>query len=131
MRQQTLAMAANVHDKHPLPGLLHGAERRVYGDSACASQKVLIEGRAPNAEDFTNHAPGAAASWTKRSRSKNRNKSRIRSRVAHVFGVLKRLWDFGRVRSSGVTKNATRAFAVLALDNIYLSRQPLMAQVRP
>ena len=62
---------------------------------------------------------------------KNRNKSRIRSRVAHVFGVLKRLWDFGRVRYSGVTKNATRAFAVLALDNIYLSRQPLMAQVRP
>lgn len=48
-----------------------------------------------------------------------------------VFGVLKRLWDFGRVRYSGVTKNATRAFAVLALDNIYLSRQPLMAQVRP
>lgn len=54
MRQQTLAMAANVHDKHPLPGLLHGAERRVYGDSACASQKVLIEGRGPNAKDFSN-----------------------------------------------------------------------------
>ena len=62
---------------------------------------------------------------------KNSNKSRIRSRGAHAFGVLKRLWGFGRVSYSGVTKNATRAFAVLALDNIYLSRQPLMAQVRP
>jgi len=25
--------AANVHDKHPLPDLLHGNERWVYGDS--------------------------------------------------------------------------------------------------
>ena len=110
-----------------------GAERRVCGDSAYASQKVMIEGRAPNAEDFTNHAPGAAASWTKRSRSKTATShvSDRAWRVAHAFGVLKRLWGFGRVSYSGVTKNATRAFAVLALDNIYLSRQPLMAQVRP
>ena len=34
--------AANVHDKHPLAELLHGNERRVYGDSAYASQKELI-----------------------------------------------------------------------------------------
>lgn len=27
---------ANVHDKHPLPQLLHGNEQRVYGDSAYA-----------------------------------------------------------------------------------------------
>ena len=30
---------ANVHDKHALPQLLHGQERRVYGDSAYASQQ--------------------------------------------------------------------------------------------
>ena len=28
----------NIHDKHPLPDLLHGNEQRVYGDSAYASQ---------------------------------------------------------------------------------------------
>ncbi len=32
---------ANVHDKHPLPDLLHGNERRLYGDSAYARQKAL------------------------------------------------------------------------------------------
>ncbi|MGF6875743.1 IS5 family transposase [Paraburkholderia sp. MM5477-R1] len=45
---------ANVHDKHPLPKLLHGQEQRVYGDSAYASQKALIRDKAPNARDFTN-----------------------------------------------------------------------------
>jgi hypothetical protein len=36
---------ATTHDKHPLPDLLHGQERRVYGDSACASQKALMQSR--------------------------------------------------------------------------------------
>ncbi len=63
-------------------------------------------------------------------RGKNRNKSQIRARVEHVFGVIKRLWGFGKVRYRGLHKNATRAFIVLALNNIYLGRQRLMAQVR-
>jgi len=63
-------------------------------------------------------------------RSKNRNKSRIRARVEHVFGVVKQLWGFGKVRYRGLQKNATRAFTALALANIYLNRQTLMAHVR-
>lgn len=46
----------------------------------------------------------------------------MRSRVEHVFGVVKRLWGFGKVRYRGLAKNATRAFTALALANIYLSR---------
>lgn len=41
------------------------------------------------------------------------------------------LWDFGKVRYLGLVKNAIRAFTALALANIYLGRQRLMAQVRP
>jgi IS5 family transposase len=64
-------------------------------------------------------------------RTKNRNKSRIRARVEHVFAVVKRLWGFVKVRYRGLAKNATRAFTALALSNIYMSRERLMAQVRP
>ncbi|MEX3606242.1 MAG: hypothetical protein VB142_07870, partial [Burkholderia sp.] len=45
--------AANVHDKHAMPQLLHGQEQRVYGDNAYASQKALIHGKAPKTRDFT------------------------------------------------------------------------------
>ena len=124
--------AANVHDKHPLPDLLHGNEQRVYGDSAYASQKELIASKAPNAKDFTNQRTRRAGGVVDEvERSKNRNKSKIRARVEHVFGVVKRLWGFGKVRYRGLQKNATRAFTALALANIYLGRQRLMAQVRP
>ena len=131
LAHSAVVTAANVHDKHPLPDLLHGNEQRVYGDSAYASQKDLIDSKAPKARDFTNQRSRYAGIVDEAVRSKNRNKSKIRARVEHVFGVVKRLWGFGKVRYRGLQKNATRAFTALALANIYLGRQRLMAQVRP
>jgi IS5 family transposase len=131
LAHSAVVTAANVHDKHPLPDLLHGNEQRVYGDSAYASQKDLISSKAPKAKDFTNKRTRYAGTVDEAVRAKNRNKSKIRSRVEHVFGVVKRLWGFGKVRYRGLQKNATRAFTALALANIYLGRQRLVAQVRP
>jgi IS5 family transposase len=118
---------ANVHDKHPLPELLHGNEQRVYGDSAYASQKALISSKAPQAKDFTNQRTRKAGVVDEIERGKNRNKSRIRARVEHVFAVVKRLWGFSKVRYRGIAKNATRAFVVLGLANIYMARERLGA----
>jgi IS5 family transposase len=67
---------ANVHDKHPLPQLLHGREKRVYGDSAYASQKTLMHGKAPRAKDFTNERVRRAGEVDEAKCAKNRNKSK-------------------------------------------------------
>ena len=131
LAHSAVVTAANVHDKHPLPNLLHGNEQRVYGDSAYASQKALIRGKAPQAKDFTNQRTRRCGVVDETQRAKNRNKSRIRARVEHLFGVVKRLWGFGKVRYRGLQKNATRAFTALALANIYLGRGQLLGQVRP
>lgn len=123
---------ANVHDKHPLPQLLHGREKRYYGDSAYASQKKLAHSKAPQARDFTNkRTKKRGGEVDEIERGKNRNKSAIRARVEHVFAVVKRLWGFNKVRYRGLAKNAGRAFTALALANIYLARRQLAGQVRP
>ena len=127
LAHRAVVTAANVHDKHPLPDLLHGRERRVYGDSAYASQKTLIAAGAPRAHDFTNQRVRKKGEVNEVERSKNRNKSRVRARVEHVFAVVKRLWGFTKVRYRGLAKNATRSFVALGLANIYLARQRLMA----
>ena len=57
----------------------------------------------------------------------NRAKSRVRARVEHVFGVVKRLWGFGKARYRGLAKNAMRAFVALRWVNIYLARKRLAA----
>ena len=125
LAHSAVVTAANVHDKHPLPDLLHANEQRVYGDSAYASQKALIETKAPRARDFTNQRVRRAAEQNPEQRAKNRSKSRVRARVEHVFAVVKRLWGFSKVRYRGLAKNATRAFVALGLVNSYLARHLL------
>ena len=94
LTHSAVVTAANVHDKHPLPDLLHGEERRVYGDSAYQSQKALIASKAPLARDFTNDRTRRGGEVDEVKRAKNRNKSKVRARVEHVR------WAY-RKRSTG------------------------------
>jgi len=122
---------ANTHDKHPLPNLLHGQEKEVYGDCAYASQQALIQSKAPLAQDLTNQVVRKGSPTEELERIVNRNKSSVRAKVEHVFGVIKRLWGFKMVRYRGLAKNATRTFVALGLANIFLARKVLCGQVRP
>jgi IS5 family transposase len=63
--------------------------------------------------------------------AKNRTKSRIRSRVEHSIGVLKRVFGFTKVRYRGLAKNANRVYVTAALANIFLVRYTLLGAVRP
>jgi IS5 family transposase len=125
LAHSAVVTAANVHDKHPLPDLLHGQEEKVYGDSAYASQEDLIRSKAPQAEDWTNQRVNPNSPTPELDRWMNRAKSRVRSRVEHVFAVVKRLWGFTKVRYRGLAKNATRSFVALALANLYMARRRL------
>ena len=131
LAHSAVVTAANVHDKHPLPDLLHGQEKEVYGDSAYASQHKLIHAKAPRAADLTNQRVRKGSPTEDLERLVNRIKSKTRSRVEHVFGVVKRLWGFDKVRYRGLAKNATRSFVALGLANIFLARGVLYARVRP
>jgi transposase, IS5 family len=70
--------SADVHDKHPLPDLLHGGEKQLYRDSAYASQQALIHSKAPQAEDCTNQRVRAGSATEDLDRILNRLKSRVR-----------------------------------------------------
>ena len=131
LAHSAVVTAANVHDKHPLPQLMHGQEEQLYGDSAYASQQELIHSKAPKAADLTNQRVRKGSATEELERLINRAKSRVRARVEHVFGVVKRLWGFDKVRYRGLAKNATRSFVALGLANIYLARGALYEEVRP
>jgi len=120
-----VATAANVHDKHPIPQLLHGNENRVYGDSAYARQKELIGQAAPKAKDFTNQKARRHKPLTEREREKNRTKSQVRAKVEHAFLVIKRIFGFAKVSYRGLKKNGNRLFVVAALANLFMARRHL------
>jgi IS5 family transposase len=130
LAHSAVVTAANVHDKHALPQLLHGQEQQLYGDCAYASQSELIHTKAPRASDMTNQRVRKGSPTEKIERMINRVKSGVRARVEHVFAVVKRLWGFDKVRYRGLAKNATRSFVALGLANIFLARGVLYGQVR-
>lgn len=117
---------ANVHDSQPLPQLLHGAETRVWGDSAYIGQKKAIKKAAPNARDFTNRRGTRSHALTEDEQLTNRRKSGVRARVEHAFLVIKRLFGFSKVRYRGMMKNANRFFVTCALTNLFMVRGKLM-----
>ncbi len=46
--------------------------------------------------------------------------------MEHPFNVVKRLWQFTKVRYRGVAKNLAKAYTMFALANLYLVRRRLM-----
>ena len=125
--------AANVHDSHEVPNLLHGKETRLYGDCAYRgkAQRERLRELAPKAKDFTHKRAYKNRPLTEADKATNRRKSSIRSRVEHPFLTLKRLWGFAEVRYRGLAKNANRAFAMLAMINLNKWGRPLTGEVRP
>ncbi len=118
--------AANVHDSQILEDLVHGEETRVWGDSAYSGQRETLDAHAPNAKDFT-HAKGHRhRALTVEDRRRNRTKSKVRARVEHCFGVMKRQFGYTKVRYRGLDKNANHVFAACALINIVMAKKRLL-----
>ena len=121
-----VATPANVADSRVLPDLLHGDETRVWGDQAYRGQARVLEEYAPRAQDFTCQRYRYKDRIDEVERAKNRTKAKVRSKVEHVFAVMKLKFGFVKVRYRGIAKNANRLFATCALVNLFLARKTLL-----
>src|SRR6516162_7163152 len=120
------ATPANVADSMVLPNLLHGNETRVWGDQAYRGQRAVIKEHAPKARDFTNRRYRHRGVVDEVERAKNRTKSKVRAKVEHAIGVIKRVFGFAKVRYRGLKKNAHRLLVACALANLFIARRHLL-----
>ena len=125
-----VATPANVHDLVILGDLLHGEESRVWGDSAYAGQGDAITANAPKARNFTNKKGSRYVTLSEADRSRNRNKSKVRAKVEHLFSVMKCRFGFTKVRYKGLAKNAHHLFVSCALVNLVMAKKVLLQQKR-
>ena len=119
--------AASVADKHMLPDLLHGKERKVWGDGGYKGQGEAIRKAAPSAQDMTSRRTRYKQMADQLQRRKNRTKARARAKVEHPFRILKRVFGFVKVRFRGLKKNHDHPCAAFALVNLYQHRKRLAA----
>jgi len=120
------ATAANVADCKMLPELLHGNETAVWGDQAYQGQDAVLAEHAPKAEDRICRRWRSKLHVWPEVREANRNKSKTRSRVEHVFAPLKQRFGFVKVRYRGLAKNLHRLYTSFALINL-ITAQRLLA----
>jgi IS5 family transposase len=123
-----ITTAASVADKHMLPDLLHGKEKKVWGDAGYQGQTEAIHKAAPDAQDMTNRRTKFKNYVDEEGKRKNRTKSRVRAKVEWPFRILKRVFGFINVRYRGLKKNHEWLCAAFALVNLYQHRNRLAPQ---
>jgi transposase, IS5 family len=120
--------AASVSDMHMLPDLLHGEEKKVWGDAGYQGQTEAIHQAAPEAQDMTCRRTRYKGGVDEQARRKNRTKSRVRAKVEWPFRILKRIFGFTKVRYRGLKKNHEWLLTAFALVNLYQRRRRLATQ---
>lgn len=127
---RVVATSGNVHDSKVLPQLLHGQETSVWGDAAYVGQTKVIEQHSPWAQDLTQQRGRGYKYLSQMQREINRKRSKVRARVEHAIGVIKRIFGFAKVRYRGLLKNGNRLFVAAALANLFTVRRPLLDGLR-
>jgi len=121
--------AASVHDKHMLPDLLHGEEKKVWGDAGYQGQTETIREAAPGAQDMTcRRVKNKQGDVDEDEKRRNRTKSRVRAKVEWPFRILKRVFCYTKVRYRGIEKNHQWLLTAFALVNLYMHRKRLVPQ---
>jgi IS5 family transposase len=123
-----ITTAASVADAHMLPDLLHGEEKKVWGDGGYQGQTEAIRSAAPAAQDMTNRRTKFKNYVDDEGKRKNKTKSKVRAKVEHPFRILKRVFGFTKVRYRGLKKNHEWLCAAFALVNLYQHRNRLAPQ---
>ena len=101
-------------------GVVARERNSCWVDSAYAGQWETIRSVAPNAKDFTQKKRSRYRKLSDTERSKNRSKSKVRTRGEQPFLVVKQVFGFSKVRYRGLMKNGHRFMTVCGLANLYL-----------
>ena len=123
--------AANVHDSNMVVVLLQGTEEDVYGDSGYlgAEKKddaILVNNEGHPIRYQINKRPSqlkkASGEKFELLKEIEHAKSSVRSKVEHVFCVIKRIFHFCKTRFRGREKLHQHCCTLFALANLYLAR---------
>jgi transposase, IS5 family len=120
-----VATSGNRADSMMLRHLLHGRERRVWGDKAYFGMTDVIKEVAPRAKDLTQLKNNINRYLGPLDEMVNQIRSKTRAKVEHCFGVIKCIFGWRKLSYKGLAKNANRLMTTAALCNLYMVRGKL------
>jgi len=119
--------AANVHDIVPSGNLLHGEERRVFGDAGYLGIPKRSEHKhRKNVSWFIARRPSARKGLDEDKLKAEKIKASIRSKVEHPFRYIKQVFGYSKVRYRGLAKNTHRLHLLAAFSNLLIGEKYLL-----
>ena len=121
--------SANVHDVTEAHRLLHGREKRVWGDAGYQGVAKREENEGLDVEWRVAMRPGRRRQLEPGSEAavEERRKASIRAKVEHPFLWVKRRFGYAKVRYRGLAKNTQRLALLLGLTNLITAERHLVA----
>jgi len=116
--------AANESDIANAAHLLHGHEKRVYGDAGYVGIHKRKEHRGRNVEWYIAMRPGKRKQLMREGHAwkAEQAKASVRAKVEHPFRWVKGIFGYSKVRYRGLSKNMNRLCLLLGLANLLRSR---------
>ena len=128
--------SANVHDVTMTSELLTGEETSVHGDSGYLGAEkredaITRNGQGKRIKYRINRRPSQSKNRSARSQGqikrREREKSSVRAKVEHVFGVVKGQLGFKKTRYRGLRKQIAKFNMMFALANLLLADRPCLS----
>lgn len=118
---------ANIHDITQVDQLLHGEEKRVWGDAGYRGSDKREEHKKRNVEWHIAMCPGKRRTLAKSNpvSQAEKTKASVRAKVEHCFHRIKCQFGYNKVRYRGLAKNTNRLYVLAGFANL-LRAEPYM-----
>ena len=123
------ATAANESDVAHAHRLLHGGEKRAWGDAGYRGVEKREENRGSDVEWLVAMRPGKRRQLDANGEEERREKEKasIRAKAEHPFFYVKRMFGYRKVRYRGLHKNKQRIALLLGFANLLIAERSLAA----
>jgi IS5 family transposase len=121
--------AANEHDITQVDKLLHGKEKRVWGDAGYTGIEKREEHEDREVDWFIAMRPGKRSVLAKQSplAAAEKSKASVRAKVEHAFFYIKQMFGYSKVRYRGLDKNTNRLYLLAGFSNLLRAEKYMTA----
>jgi len=132
LMHSTTTTAANVADITETVNLLHGEEEAVFADAGYTGAEKREELKDHQVKWYIAAKRGQVAALPEGevkdlTQRIERIKAQVRSRVEHVFHILKDCFHYRKLRYKGLKKNGAQHEVLFALANLIIVKKALLA----
>jgi IS5 family transposase len=117
---------AKTHDAKVIDQLIREDDQAIFGDKGYVNEKHKTAARQAGVYWAVMEKAKPKKKLSASQRKRNKKHAAVRTKVEHIFRIIKCQFGYRKTRYRGLQKNADQMFSLMALANLYQARRNLM-----